>query len=166
MSHSLSPSFETGEGEAETANDFILNEANIEAIISKIPSGSKVAVLSIVGAFRTGKSFLLNFILRFLRHGKYGELSEDWMTAEGGDMLDGNGNEIINNTLDSTDLKGSFVWKGGQKRQTTGMWMWSEPFMKQCEQTGEEIAILLMDTQGWSFFLFLLSLIYSLCIFN
>ena len=32
-----------------------MNDEAIESIISKIPEGRKVAVLSIVGAFRTGK---------------------------------------------------------------------------------------------------------------
>lgn len=43
----------------------------------------------------------------------------------------------------------SFQWRGGQKRQTTGIWMWSEPFIRSTSATnGEKIAILLMDTQG------------------
>ena len=31
---------------------------------------------------------------------------------------------------------------------TTGIWMWSEPFIKYCPHIGSEVAILLMDTQG------------------
>lgn len=43
----------------------------------------------------------------------------------------------------------SFAWRGGQQRQTTGIWMWSEPFIRATDSTnGEKIAILLMDTQG------------------
>ena len=50
----------------------------------QIPDGMKVSVVSVVGAFRTGKSFLLNFFLRYLRHsGDLSNQSEDWMTADG-----------------------------------------------------------------------------------
>jgi atlastin len=132
----------TGEGAAETANDFLLSEVNIESIISKIPPKAKVAVVSIVGAFRTGKSFLLNFMLRYLRHAKYGELSDDWMTADGGDLLDGNGNDLKKEGGEATDSKGcSFVWKAGSQRQTTGIWMWSEPFMKVMTSSCNFVAI-------------------------
>lgn len=44
----------------------------------------KVSVVSVVGAFRTGKSFLLNFFLRYLRHSDdISNLSDDWMTMDG-----------------------------------------------------------------------------------
>lgn len=54
----------------------------------------KVSIVSIVGAFRTGKSFLLNFFLRYLRfisrrHAEgrgadpLDDESEDWFVAEG-----------------------------------------------------------------------------------
>lgn len=35
----------------------------------QIPSNMKVSIISVVGAFRTGKSFLLTFLLRYLRYG-------------------------------------------------------------------------------------------------
>ena len=50
----------------------------------------------------------------------------------------------------------SFAWRGGKERQTTGIWMWSEPFIRTSGSGGkgvqggggEKLAVLLMDTQG------------------
>ena len=85
-------------------------------ILGKVPHGTKVAVLSIVGAFRTGKSFLLNLILRFLRHAKYGDLSDDWMEADGSSLSEGCGNAVKGadgeTASKSADELHSFVWKG------------------------------------------------------
>ena len=52
------------------------------------------------GAFRRGKSFLLDFMLRFLNRGA----KEDWM------------GEGVN---DDVPLDG-FHWRGGAERDTTG----------------------------------------------
>lgn len=87
------------------------------------------------GAFRKGKSFLLNFFLRYLKYrSRFNELgvSDDnfedgWLNSE-------------------PSLKG-FSWRGGGERDTNGVIMWSEPFIV-CDRNGEEIAVLLMDTQG------------------
>lgn len=43
----------------------------------------KVGVVSVVGAFRTGKSFLLNLFLRYLRSGAEIDLSQAWMVTDG-----------------------------------------------------------------------------------
>mmetsp|Transcript_38518 Transcript_38518/g.49085 ORF Transcript_38518/g.49085 Transcript_38518/m.49085 type:complete len:622 (+) Transcript_38518:85-1950(+) len=141
---------------------FQLRENNLQAIISKIPDDMKVSVVSVVGAFRTGKSFLLTFMLRFLRHAlgeDDEEVSEEWMVAEGEIMEEGNFNLV--NARDAAitieqvkqDIPkfsrtvSSFGWKGGHQRQTTGIWMWSEPFFRTIAN-GEKVAILLVDTQG------------------
>jgi atlastin len=60
--------------------------------------------------------------------------------------LEGNKNEGGWNLIDT---KLSFEWRGGEQRQTTGIWMWSEPFLRPTTtSSGEKLAILLMDTQG------------------
>ncbi|XP_015837433.2 atlastin isoform X1 [Tribolium castaneum] len=88
-----------------------------------------LSIISIAGVFRQGKSFLLNFLLRYLRI-KYREMRDvtDWLKAEDG------------------PLKG-FSWSSGSKRHTTGIHMWSEVFLTE-KPTGERVAILLIDTQG------------------
>ncbi|RYY75883.1 hypothetical protein EON63_19015 [archaeon] len=106
---------------------FILREENLAPIIQKIPADMKVAVVSVVGAFRTGKSFLLNLFLRYLRHGDPADLSEAWMTAEGEELSEGNLNNgwsLVEGTEVShseSNPKMSFGWRGGRDRQTTGM---------------------------------------------
>jgi atlastin len=133
------------------ANNFELCEDNLSEIIGQIPQGMKVGVVSVVGAFRTGKSFLLNFFLRYLRHGNVEDLSEDWMTKDGDFLSEGNMNENNVNVASedgSTKSSISFGWRGGEERQTTGIWMWSKPFIRHCPKCGEDIAIILVDTQG------------------
>ncbi len=70
-------------GDSET-DYFVLREENLASIIAKIPSDAKVSIVSVVGAFRTGKSFLLNFFLRYLRSQETDGTS-NWMVNEGKD---------------------------------------------------------------------------------
>uniref|UniRef100_A0A1I8H0U9 GB1/RHD3-type G domain-containing protein n=1 Tax=Macrostomum lignano TaxID=282301 RepID=A0A1I8H0U9_9PLAT len=88
---------------------------------------SPVAVISVAGAFRKGKSFLLNFFLRYLRALSRGD-TRDWILSE--DQLDD-----------------GFHWRAGSERDTTGILIWSEPFFIR-KPDGQEVAVLLMDTQG------------------
>jgi len=105
---------------------FKLNEDNLLGILNHPKARmKKVCVVSVAGAFRKGKSFLLDFFLRYLsRNGR-----DDWMGSE------------------EEPLTG-FHWKGGAERDTTGILMWSEPFILKKNDTKEEICVLLMDTQG------------------
>ncbi|XP_031639308.1 atlastin-like, partial [Contarinia nasturtii] len=89
-----------------------------------------VVVISIAGAFRQGKSFLLNFFLKYLeaQYKKH-------------DVLDWLGENKENSTLSG------FEWASGRKRKTVGIWMWSEIYTHDFEN-GEKVAIILLDTQG------------------
>lgn len=134
-------------GTAEENYSFHLEQANLDSIMAQVPSDMKVAVVSVVGAFRTGKSFLLTFLLRYLRYGSVLDDSEDWMTAAG-DVREGNINEKVLAGDDGRNaLESSFQWRAGKERTTTGIWMWSEAFVRRVAN-GEEVAVLLMDTQG------------------
>ncbi|XP_070696790.1 atlastin-2 [Pempheris klunzingeri] len=82
-----------------------------------------VVVVSVAGAFRKGKSFLLDFMLRYMH-----KQTESWM---GGD---------------DEPLTG-FTWRGGCERETTGIQIWSDVFVVD-KPDGSKVAVLLVDTQG------------------
>jgi len=86
--------------------------------------GKPICIISVAGAFRKGKSFLLNFMLRYLEN----QGSDDWVGPEEG------------------NLEG-FKWRGGMERETTGILMWSKIFLV-TTPTGREVAVALVDTQG------------------
>ncbi|XP_050046652.2 atlastin-1-like [Dermacentor andersoni] len=83
-----------------------------------------VAVVSINGAARKGKSFLMNFLIRYLCRGK----ESNWM----GD--------------NDTRLEG-FDWSTSMNPMTKGIFLWDEAFLVPTSD-GNEMAVFLMDTQG------------------
>ncbi|XP_077499343.1 atlastin-like [Amblyomma americanum] len=83
-----------------------------------------VVVISIAGAFRKGKSFILNFFLRYLRNG----CKDDWL----GDP--------------TAPLEG-FHWHRGYESDTKGIWVWHEA-IQVTKPDGQKVAVILMDTQG------------------
>lgn len=52
----------------------------------------------------------------------------------------------IGENTSNSELQG-FKWRAGRKRETLGIWMWSDIFTHDYEN-GEKIAIILLDTQG------------------
>ncbi|KAK2709516.1 atlastin-like isoform X2 [Artemia franciscana] len=98
-------------------------EALAEVLNQEYCRDKPLAIISVAGAFRKGKSFLLDFMLRYLkRQGR-----EGWLGPEDAPLT-------------------GFKWRGGCERETTGIMVWSEVFM--VDTPGGEVAILLMDTQG------------------
>ncbi|XP_018006530.1 atlastin-2-like, partial [Hyalella azteca] len=85
-----------------------------------------LCVVSIAGAFRKGKSFFMNCLLKYCMN----KGSPDWL---------GQGEQL--------QPIGGFVWRAGMERETTGISIWSEPFLF-TKSTGEKVAVILMDTQG------------------
>lgn len=123
---------------------FTFHEEELNAILRRIPAGWKVCVVSVVGAFRTGKSFLLSWFLRYL---------EAHCVQRGGGMISSNsdcvsGKKWYERVQTLNQHEGSFDWRGGKERNTTGMWMWSDPYFLPRPSLGDQVAVLLVDTQG------------------
>ncbi|XP_052715327.1 atlastin-1-like isoform X2 [Crassostrea angulata] len=100
-----------------------LNEENLKRILlHPFVKDLPVVIISITGAFRKGKSFLLGFFIKYL------EAQESVWLKE------------------NDKIKG-FEWRGGTERVTSGILIWSKPFLCQ-DKFGKRFAVLLMDTQG------------------
>ncbi|XP_030297861.1 atlastin-2 isoform X1 [Sparus aurata] len=108
----------------EDEHSFELDAAALEKILLQDHvKDLNVVVVSVAGAFRKGKSFLLDFMLRYMHHQR-----DSWM---GGD---------------DEPLTG-FTWRGGCERETTGIQIWSDVFVVD-KPDGSKVAVLLVDTQG------------------
>ncbi|KAH7730956.1 Protein Y41E3.3 [Aphelenchoides avenae] len=112
-------------------NSLRLNKGALNAVLgSSSVANRKVVVISVAGAYRKGKSFLLNFFLEYLYILQYSQKNEcdvEWLN-------------------DDTHLEG-FHWRCGSKRDTFGIWLWGEPILID-GRNGERYAVVLMDTQG------------------
>lgn len=109
----------------EKDNTFELDEDPLKRILlAERVKDKPVVVVSVAGASRMGKSFLLNFFVRYMRSSD----KNNWL----GDP--------------SVPLTG-FSWSGGSDGNTRGIWIWDEVFLVTSPQ-GEQVAVILMDTQG------------------
>uniref|UniRef100_A0A3P9M633 Atlastin GTPase 2 n=1 Tax=Oryzias latipes TaxID=8090 RepID=A0A3P9M633_ORYLA len=109
----------------EEEHSFELDAAALEKILLQDHvKDLNVVVVSVAGAFRKGKSFLLDFMLRYM----HSQSNECWM---GGD----------------DDPLTGFIWRGGCERETTGIQVWSDVFVVD-KPDGTKVAVLLVDTQG------------------
>jgi atlastin len=127
---------------------FTFHEDALDMIMKQVPSGSKVSVVSVVGAFRTGKSFLLSWFLKYLNHHEALHAQKDDVTEdeEGKSKTDRHWYDEFNSLGND-----GFDWRGGAERNTTGIWMWSKPFILPrtlSDGSKEDVAVLLVDTQG------------------
>ncbi|XP_060919893.1 atlastin-2-like isoform X2 [Labrus mixtus] len=108
----------------EEEHSFSLQEVALERLLlQEAVQDLNVVVVCVAGAFRKGKSFLLDFMLRFMY-----KQCDSWVGGE------------------EQPLTG-FTWRGGCERETTGILAWSEVFVVK-KPDGSKVAVLLMDTQG------------------
>ncbi|KAK0400175.1 hypothetical protein QR680_003388 [Steinernema hermaphroditum] len=111
---------------------FRLNEYALNSVLGhQSIANKKVVIVSVAGAFRKGKSFLLNFFLEYLyslQHSQQNDLNLEWLS-------------------DDTQLHG-FHWRSGAKRDTTGIWMWGEPIMIEAGNGEKYAVVLVSDVQS------------------
>lgn len=114
----------TSNGGENTHSVELDDKALVNTLLKPALKNKKVVVVSVVGTYRKGKSFLLDFFLRYMNAVD----KSNWL---------GDPNEPLT----------GFHWRCGSERDTTGIHIWSEPFL--CKlPSGEEVAVLFLDTQG------------------
>ncbi|CAO1439325.1 unnamed protein product [Diamesa serratosioi] len=110
-------------------HSYELNEDLLKGILlNDEVKDRNVVIVSVAGAMKRGKSFILDFFLRYLNAQYVRKDVSNWL---------GDKNAPLN----------GFSWKGGLNRTTSGIFIWSEIFLH-TTKLGEKIAIILMDTQG------------------
>jgi len=99
-----------------------VNEDNLNEFIANLKKvrAKKISIVSVLGQYRTGKSFLLDLMLRRLQY---------------------EGDEWIKGSVEG-DSAHYFTYRKQKERVTTGIWVYSQPYVQ------KGVAIVLMDTQG------------------
>jgi len=117
--------------DSEDKHKFRLNDEGLRKILlEKSIKDLPIAVLSVAGAFRKGKSFLINLFMNHLKN------------------LDEDGNSSSYKPKSDEEIPMLFSWRGGTKRDTTGILAWPEIFKLKNPTTGKDFALLILDTQG------------------
>ncbi len=104
----------------QNSNNFATNLATLE-VLAGVPE--PLAVVSIAGLFRTGKSFLLNRVILHTPSARTSRRTARAPTTPGF----GVGNTV--------------------QAHTKGIWMWSEPLVVQ-DANGANVNVIVMDTEG------------------
>jgi len=102
-----------------------VNEDNLQEFVKNLKQlkPKNISIVSVLGQFRTGKSFLLDLMLKYLQCKKSGD--KDWFKG----TLEGQSEYY-------------FTFRKQRERVTTGIWVYSRPYML------NGTAMVLMDTQG------------------
>ncbi|OQR77406.1 atlastin-3-like [Tropilaelaps mercedesae] len=111
---------------AENGKLFLNEEVLKNLMLRQDLLNLNVIVISVAGRVYQDKSFILNFLVRYLKH-KHDNKTEDWLEKD--DRLEG------------------FWYENSVEKITNGIFIWDEIFKVRTE-SNEEVAIILMDTQG------------------
>jgi len=116
----------------------------------------EIAVVSVMGLMRTGKSLLLNFIVKYLEANEDARGSPDVPASGRQYEIDGKSTYPVPKWLRETESMGEssaggFHFRGGDETATQGIYIYPNPFVQEVENadgTTKRIGVLLMDTQG------------------
>lgn len=109
--------------------EFELDVDNLQSFFeNNIEPECNVSIISIAGALRKGKSFMLSLFIRYLTATVDEQENGNWIKFD-------------------EPLDNGFHWKNGSTADTSGILIWPEVFYR-INNRGERTAIILMDTQG------------------
>lgn len=148
------------------SSEVSVSRENLEIIQKNLQDEKvdKISVVSVMGSYRTGKSFLLDLFLKYL---DYEALSAEFPIED--DILQQKDRETgaafkipgwlankkqmtedlsLDKQKESEESRG-FHWRGGAAKCTEGIWIWSRPFVKTItvqesrgeNEDGEEIIV-------------------------
>uniref|UniRef100_H2XKL8 GB1/RHD3-type G domain-containing protein n=1 Tax=Ciona intestinalis TaxID=7719 RepID=H2XKL8_CIOIN len=104
--------------------EFKLKFDVFEGIFDQVRN-TPLAIISIAGPFRKGKSFMLNLLLHYLMEGQSSDVYKD----------------------KKAQIRNIFNWRGGVERTTVGIEITNKPIMVK-DKSGKRVAVFFMDTQG------------------
>merc|ERR1712194_91050 len=129
--------------------------------------------VSVMGMYRTGKSFLLDLLMRYMKTEgpitrfdptvewtmggesfpaeAYTWLVGDLSQTGSGQTLDQNQKSLEHARISegqNYENERGFHWRPGIEKCTKGIWIWSKPFLIDAGPQKQPLAVLLMDTQG------------------
>ena len=139
----------------QNTKKFIINE-DAKTILSN-PKYKKIGVISLVGKYRTGKSFLLNRVL--INNNKNFNPNSTTNENDSTKNVSENNNNNENNTPDNNNIENSkkisslnsFGFDVGPTINpcTKGIWLWSTPLMiSNTHSKDEEFPVFIIDTEG------------------
>ncbi|XP_077966164.1 uncharacterized protein LOC120336941 [Styela clava] len=105
---------------------FIVDDDKLVEIFEPLKN-KDLSIICVAGSYRTGKSFMLNFFIRYLR--EHGWENSNWLGSDDKKLQDG------------------FDWKRGSDPHTKGINVWPEVFDVPLEN-GKMVSVMIVDTQG------------------
>mmetsp|Transcript_28561 Transcript_28561/g.45892 ORF Transcript_28561/g.45892 Transcript_28561/m.45892 type:complete len:588 (-) Transcript_28561:141-1904(-) len=121
-------------GEDGKDRKIVVDEDALQEVLDNVEKTGlkKMYIVSLVGAMRTGKSFMLDLFLRYLTEPTENTEKDPGCIFAGTDL--------------NEEKESQFYWRAHQDRTTTGIWFYSTPFVRTIK--GQKVCVLLMDTQG------------------
>jgi hypothetical protein len=128
----------------DPSGNFTINTTNLEMVMKGVPPNTKVAIISIAGVFRNGKSYLMNFFPQYLAARMKSDAAIEPQADEQAlqTLIMHDNHPWLRDTCPNT----GFTFNNGQKRVTIGLDIWPRAFL--IRHGNEDLAVVLIDSQG------------------